>query len=54
MEAVSMSTKSLRNILRKATKRDLGFKERIARDIHGPGGGVFMADHTELDERHLT
>ena len=43
MEAVSMTT-----------KRDLGFKERIARDIHGPGGGVFIAAHTELDERHLT
>lgn len=43
MEAVSMTT-----------KRDLGFKERIARDIHSPSGGVFIAAHTELDERHLT
>jgi len=34
------------------TKRDLGFKERIARNIHDPGGGVFIAAHTELDERH--
>lgn len=46
MEAVSMTTKSLRNILRKATKRDLGFKMCI--------GGVFITAHTELDERHLT
>ena len=49
-----MTTKRPRNILRKATKRDLGFKKRIARDIHGPGGGVFIAAHTELNERHLT
>ncbi|HIG55837.1 MAG TPA: hypothetical protein EYQ18_18035 [Candidatus Handelsmanbacteria bacterium] len=44
-----MTTK--RTILRKATKRDLGFKERIARDIHGMGA-IFIAAHTELDKRH--
>lgn len=49
-----MTTKSLRDILRKATERDLGFKVRVAGDIHGPGGGVFIANHTELNERHLT
>ncbi len=48
-----MSTKSLRDILHKARQRDLGFRVLLAEDAHGPGGGVFIAACTELDERHL-
>ena len=51
MNAVSMSTRSLRDILK---KKELGFKVCIGRDVAGPGGAVFIKAHTELTERHLT
>ena len=51
MNAVSMSTRSLRDIL---NKKELGFKVCIGRDVAGPGGAVFIKAHTELTERHLT
>jgi len=54
MNAVSMSTRSLKDILRKAAEKDLGFKVCIARDVPGPGGSVFIRAHTELTERHLS
>lgn len=50
MNAVSMSTRSLRDIL---NKKELGFKVCIGRDVAGPGGAVFIKAHTELTERHL-
>ena len=44
MEAVSMTTKSLRDILRKAADPDCGcINMRIASEIHRTGGGVFLA-----------
>jgi len=51
MNAVSMSTRSLRDILK---KKELGFKVCIGRDVAGPGGAIFIKAHTELTERHLT
>ena len=54
MEIVSMTTRSLRDILQKARQQDLGFRILVARDIMGPGGSVFIAARTELTERHLT
>ena len=54
MNAVSMTTRSLRDILRRAAEKDLGFKVCAAGDIPGPGGGVFIKARTELTERHLT
>ena len=42
MEAVSMTTKSLRDILRKAADPDCGcINMRIASAIHRPGGRRF-------------
>ena len=54
MNAVSMSTKNLRAILRKIQDRDLGYRVCAARDIAGPGGGVFIAANAELAQRHLS
>jgi hypothetical protein len=54
MNAVSMSTRSLRDILNKAEEKGLGFKVCMGRDVAGPGGAVFIKAHTELTERHLT
>lgn len=53
METVSMSTKSLRDILRKTSKRDLGIRILLAEDAYGPGGNVFITARSELNERHL-
>lgn len=53
MNAVSMTTRSLRDILRRTGEKDLGFKVCAARDVPGPGGGVFIRARTELTERHL-
>ena len=53
MDAVSMSTRALRDILRRAAETDLGFRICVARDIAGPGGSIFIRGHTELTERHL-
>ena len=54
MNAVSMTTKALRDILQRMRERDLGFCVLVARDIIGVGGQVFIAAHTELTEHHLT
>ncbi len=48
-----MSTKSLRDILRKTNERDLGIRILLAKDAYGPGGNVFITAHSELNERHL-
>ena len=53
MNAVSMTTRSLRDILRRTAEKDLGFKVCAARDIPSPGGGVFIKARAELTERHL-
>ncbi|MFT5090473.1 MAG: hypothetical protein ACI8PG_004853 [Planctomycetota bacterium] len=53
METISMSTKSLRDILRKTSERDLGIRILLAEDAHGPGGNVFITARSELNERHL-
>jgi hypothetical protein len=49
-----MTTRSLRDILRRVQQQDLGFRVLIARDVIGPGGAVFIAAHAQLTERHLT
>ena len=54
MNAVSMSTKNLRGLLRKFAEKDLGYRVCVAKDITGPGGSVFIAARTELTQRHLS
>ena len=54
MNAVSMTTNALRDILDRMGAGDLGFRVLVASDISGPGGRVFIAAHTELSERHLS
>lgn len=53
METISMSTKSLRDILRKTSERDLGIRILLAEDAYGPGGNVFITARSELNERHI-
>jgi len=48
-----MSTRDLRRILRESASAQAGVVVRSARDIHGPGGAVFIAAQVKLTERHL-
>ena len=52
--AISMSTSDLRKLLRQAGEQGLGLSVRIANDIPGPGGSVFIASHSRLTPRHLS
>ncbi|MFH1567578.1 MAG: hypothetical protein ABIL09_06205 [Gemmatimonadota bacterium] len=51
--AVSMSTRDLRRILRESAQDHVGVAVRVAQDIYGPGGAVFIAANARLTERHL-
>ncbi|MEW6750175.1 MAG: hypothetical protein AB1505_04275 [Candidatus Latescibacterota bacterium] len=53
MDPVSMTTRSLRDILHRAAERDLGFRVCVADDVLGPGGRVYIRARAELTERHL-
>lgn len=48
-----MSTRDLRALLREADKSGSGVVVRLATDVPGPGGSVFIAAGTRLTERHL-
>jgi hypothetical protein len=48
-----MSTRDLRAILVEAEKSGGGIVVRIANDVPGPGGAVFVAANQRLTERHL-
>ena len=52
--AVSMSTRNLRALMRKIKETELGYRVCAARDIVGPGGGVYLAADHELRPRHLS
>lgn len=51
---ISMSTRDLRRILRESANTQASVVARVAHDIYGPGGSVFIAAHARLTERHLT
>ena len=53
MNSVSMNIRNVQSLVRKAAENDLGYRVCAARDIPGPGGGVFIAANTELTARHL-
>ncbi len=53
MNPISMSTRDLRAILREAEAKEPGVAVRVAADIYGPGGSVFIAANSKLTERHL-
>ena len=48
-----MSTRDLRALLRESQRSGAGVVVRIAQDIPGPGGSVFIAANARLSERHL-
>ncbi|MFC1525972.1 hypothetical protein ACFL6X_04075 [Candidatus Latescibacterota bacterium] len=50
---ISMSTRDLRRILREVAQQEMDLVARVAYDIYGPGGSVFIAARTKLTERHL-
>ena len=52
--AVSMSTRNLRALMRKIKEAELRYRVCAARDIVGPGGGVYLAADHELRPRHLS
>ena len=53
MNPISMSTRDVRVILREADDQDTDLSVRVAVDIYGPGGSVFIAANSKLTERHL-
>ena len=48
-----MSTRDLRRILRESANTQASVVARVANDIYGPGGSVFIAANAKLTERHL-
>ncbi len=52
--AVNMSTRNLRALMRKIKEAELGYRVCAARDIVGPGGGVYLAADHDLRPRHLS
>ena len=48
-----MSTERLRFLLREVCEQELAYRICSAEDLTGPGGGVYIAAKTELEERHL-
>ena len=53
MNPISMSTRDVRTVLREADDHETGLTVRVAVDIYGPGGSVFIAANSKLTERHL-
>lgn len=53
MEPISMSTERLRHLFRQVADSDEAYRVCCARDIIGPGGGVYIAANSELSEQHL-
>ena len=53
MDSVNMSTERVRHLLREIRDKKLDYRICTARDISGPGGGVYITAHAELNEKHL-
>jgi hypothetical protein len=53
MNAITMSTQRLRHLLGEIREKKSPYRVCSARDIIGPGGGVYITANSELDERHL-
>ena len=53
MNPIGMSTRDVRTVLREADDHETGLTVRVAVDIYGPGGSVFIAANSKLTERHL-
>lgn len=54
MQSVNMSTERLRFLLREIREKDQDYTLCVARDIYGPGGGVYITADSALEEKHLT
>ena len=53
MDAISVSTGRVRYLLKQIRDKRFDYQICAARDVIGPGGGVYITANTELDERHL-
>jgi len=53
MDPISMSTERLRHLLQEVREQEQAYRICSAEDLMGPGGGVYIAAKTELEERHL-
>ena len=53
MDSVSISTGRLKHVMRQIKAKKFNYRVCFARDIVGPGGGVYITANTELDERYL-
>ena len=53
MDPISMSTERLRHLLQEVREQELAYRILSAEDLIGPGGGVYIAAKTEIEERHL-
>ncbi|MFA6111949.1 MAG: hypothetical protein WDA75_24595 [Candidatus Latescibacterota bacterium] len=54
MEGLTISTERVRQLLGEIGKRGLDYRVCAARDIVGPGGGVYITAGTPLEGRHLS
>ncbi|MFT5376618.1 MAG: hypothetical protein ACI906_003456 [Candidatus Latescibacterota bacterium] len=53
MEPISMSTERLRHLFKQVAESEERYRVCCARDIVGPGGGIYIAANSELNEQHL-
>lgn len=53
MDPISMSTERLRHLLQEVHEQQQGYRICNAEDLMGPGGGIYIAAKTEIEERHL-
>ena len=53
MDPISMSIERLRHFLQIIVEQKPGYRICSAKDVIGPGGGVYIAAKTEIEERHL-
>ena len=53
MSSINLSTERLRFLLGEIENREMKFKLYPAKDIPGPGGGVYVNSHIPLNAKHL-
>lgn len=53
MYSISLSTDRLRHLLREIDENNLDYRLHPARDVPGPGGGVYITAQTRLNAKVL-
>ncbi|MFH1566522.1 MAG: hypothetical protein ABIL09_00880, partial [Gemmatimonadota bacterium] len=53
MTPLSLTTDQLRRLLVEIRRRQLPYEVRLAEDVRGPGGGLYLLAQTPVTARHL-